>query len=261
MNPNLPLRRYVTPLVDWARDGPEERERIRAVMHPLGEFFRWVDGVIAPLYWRSLNHARGMTMPQFIDECRERLFLWAKENAAEMSQPEFDDGRLRKVLATIARNTRILIWREVKRARLERLDDYFENRRPGMPDDHSHPPRTPKSLQTPSAEDEVMEKIARAEEAQAVAALLARFSRSLRAMRIMRELLARLYRLGRSEGKREKLSAHWFVWRLLRRPKGTQLPRYIREDLRARWPEVEYDVINARVRCLRAAWKNFLLKI
>ena len=259
MNAPMPLRRYVTPLVDWARDGPEDRARIRVVMHPAGEFFRWVDGVIAPLYWRGLHHARGMTRPQFIDECRERLFLWAKENVAEMSAPEFADENLRKVLATIARNTRIQLWREVKRARLESMDALLENRWRNTAERGSR--LVPKNLQTPSLERNVMEKIALEEKIRAVAALLSRFGRTLRSRKIMRELLATLYRTSRSTGKREKIAAHWIVWRLLRLPKGAHLPPYIREDLRARWPETESGVINARVRCLRAALTNFLLQL
>lgn len=261
MNAPLPLRRYVTPLVDWARDGPENQERIRAVMHPLGEFFWWVDRVTAPLYWRGLHHARGMTRPEFRDECRARLFFWAKEHVREMAELEFGDENLRKVLATIARNTRNALWREVKRARLESIDAYLEMRGQDMPHETSGPRAVPKNLQTSSVEAEALARMAFAEEVHVVEDLLPRFTQVLRARKIMRELMATLYRVGRREGKREKISAHWFVWRLLRRAKGTQLPPYIREDLRARWPELEYDVINARVRCLRAALTNFLLKL
>lgn len=261
MNRPSPLQRYVTHLVDWARDGPEDRVRIRAVMHPAGEIWPWIDGVIAPLYWRSLQHARGMTRTQFRDECRERLFFWIKSNVAEMEAPDFSDENMRKVIAKIARNTRNDIWREMKRARLESLEAYLENRPPGAADASNGPRPMPENLQTASAEDEVMKTMARAEEARVAAELLPHFHRALRSRPKLRALLAVWYRLGRSEGKREKFSAHWYVWRLLRAPKGTQLPQYIREILRARWPEVDYGVLNARVRCVRAALTNFLLQL
>ncbi|MEK7727850.1 MAG: hypothetical protein AAB354_05510 [candidate division KSB1 bacterium] len=260
MNALLPLRRYVPLLVDWARDGPEERERIRAVMHPLGEFWPWVDKAIAPCYWPSLNRPRGMTMPQFIDECRERVFLWAKANKAEIAQLEFGDDNLRAVIWTIARNTCIEIWRELKRARWESLDDYLESRSHNPQEESAGPRRTPENLQTPPEESALLGKLALEEETRGVTEMMPRFNRSLRPMKKLRELMAALYRLGRREGQREKISAHWFVWRLLRRPKGTQLPQYIRDDLRARWPEVKYAVINARLRCVRRALTNFLLK-
>jgi len=257
----LPLRRYVTPLVDWARDGPEERERIRAVMHPLGEFWPWVDEVIAPCYWPGLNHSRGLTMPQFVDECRERVFLWAKANLPEMLLPEFSDENLKALILTIACNTRAEIWRELKRAHLESINDYLESRPRDPQDESIGSRRTPESLTVPPEEFGLRGDFELEEDFALAGGLMPWFNRSLREMKKMRELLAALYRMGRREGKRENFSAHWFVWRLLRKQKRTQLPRYIRDDLRARWPEVKYGVINARLRCLRRALTNFLLKL
>lgn len=255
-----PLRHYVTPLVDWARDGPESSERIRAVLHPAGALWPWLRGVIAPCYWRSLDQPRGLTLPQFIDECRERVFIWAKEHVAEMSRPEFSDKNLKAVLRTIAHNLRTDVWREIKRHRWERLDDYFENPQHETHEQRSVPRRLPKELTVPPEEFELHRYLALADDFNLACRVMPRFHRSLRKMKKMRAVLAYLLRLGRKKGRLERVPAHWFVWRLLRKKKKTQLPRYIRAYLRARLPEVRYEVINARLGYLRRALTYFLRK-
>lgn len=196
-------------------------------------------------------------MSQFVDECRERLFIWAKANAAALARPEFSDENLKRVVRRLACNARANVWREIKRGRLEHLDDYLKKSRRDMESGKLTPVSLKVWPQVYGAQDyaELEDDFARARW------IMPRFTRALRAKKKMRALLALLHRLGRSEGKLEQFPAHWFVWRLLRKKKKTHLPRYIREHLRACLPQVEYEIINARLGYLKRALVSFLLTL
>lgn len=253
-----PLRRYVVPLADWARDGPEQQARTRKVMDPLGEFLPWARALIAHYYWPSLDHPRGMTMAQFIDDCIERVFLWAKPNAGLLEQPDFSDSQLEARIRFIARNQRATLWREKHRLKkMERLDAYEEEWRNRKDYPNSGLRRTPEGLVTPPEILELEGFWDLEDEFKRACWVMPRFNRALRRNKRMRELLAWLYRLGRRLGRRRHFPSYWYVWRILRR-RHDHLPSYALGYLRAHLPHVPHKVINSRLGYLRRALATFL---
>ncbi len=249
------LRRYVQPLADWARDGPENKRDFRAP--PWEEFLSWARKLIRPHYWESLNRRGGMTMPQFVDDCVERVLIWARNNAHTLQQRHFTDVKLRWCIRRIAINRRISLGREMQLHRLESLDDYSEERwgRPSYRE--SAPPPTPESLITRPVETGSSEFPNLEEEFILACEVMPRFNRRLRPMKKMREMLALLHCLGRRIGRRKGFPGYWYVWRVLRRKKG-HLPVFVRRYLQKHLPQVEYKVINSRLGFLRRDFANFL---
>ncbi len=248
------LRRYVQPLADWARDGPASKST--PWNNPLREFIPWARELIKPYYWGSLNQHGGMTMPQFVDDCIERVFLWAKANAPMLLQPHFTDVKLEWRIRRIAKNLRVDLRRDIKANRLESLDNYSGQRWSRVPRLQATPvsltilPGEAGFSNYPSLEDEFV----------LACEVMPRFNQRLRSKKKMRQLLALLHRLGRRLGRRRGFPGYWYVWRVLRRKKG-HLPAFARGYLQARLPQVEYKVINSRLGFLRRAFANFLLTL
>lgn len=252
------LRRYVQPLADWARDGPGNKSS--PGNDPLRDFLPWARELIRQYYWESLNRRGGMTMPQFVDDGIERVFIWAKANVQMLLQPHFTDSKLEWRVRRIARNLRTDLGRDIKSRRLESLDDYSEERWNRPSQRESAPRLTPECLTTPPEETGFSDYPNLEEEFVLACAVMPRFNQRLRAMKKMRELLALLHCLGRRVGRRKGFPGYWYVWRVLLRRKG-HLPVFARSYLQKHLPQVESKVINSRLVFLRRAFANFLLTL
>lgn len=250
------LRRYVQPLADWARDGPENKNA--PCDNPLKDFISWARELIKPYYWGSLNRQGGMTMPQFVDEGVERVFIWAKKNMLALQEPQFTDAALEWRIRRIAKNLRIKLWRETKVSRLERLDAFIEEWQSRGLFRQSVLRSTPSSLITPPADMGFTKHPNLEDEFVLACEVMPRFNQRLRSMKKMRQLLALLHCLGRRVGRRRGFPGYWYVWRVLRRKRG-HLPAFVRGYLQTRLPQVEYKVINSRLGFLRRTFANFLL--
>lgn len=252
------LRRYVQPLADWARDGPENKCDPRTTYWD--EFLPWARKLIRHHYWESLNRRGGMTMPQFVDDCVERVLVWAKNNVPTLQQFHFMDVKLGRCIRRIAINRCISLGREVKLRRLESLDDYSEERWNRPSQRESAPRLTPVSLTTQPEETGFSDYPNLEDEFVLACEVMPRFNRRLRSMKKMRQVLALLYCLGRRVGRRKGFPGYWYVWRVLLRRKG-HLPVFARSYLQKHLPQVESKVINSRLVFLRRTFANFLLTL
>lgn len=254
------LRRYVQPLADWARDGPGNKSSLWN--DPLRDFLPWARELIRRYYWESLNRRGGMTMPQFIDECFERVFVWAKRNVLTLQDPNFTDVELERLIRAMARNLRATLGRDIRSRRLESLDNFLDERWNRISHRESAPRPTPESLMTRPEEAGFSDYPNLEDEFILACEVMPLFNRRLRSMKKMREVLALLHCLGRRVGRRKGFPGYWYVWRVLPRTKGKgHLPVFARSYLQKHLPQVEYKVINSRLGVLRRTFANFLLTL
>ncbi len=250
-------RRFVEPLLQWAKISQDHRQVKRNLLNTNHEFWPWLRSRVRAYYCFYFGPPT-----EFVEECATRLMFWARANVAALEDPAFNDNSLEGVLRTIASHWRADLRRERRKRlrRLERLDRYAEEwdtRRGYLSVSLRAPPeslRVPPQEWNPAPYPRLEEEFSRAQ------LLLPSFGRALRGKSRMRQLLAALLCLGRRLGKARNFPGHWFVFRLLS-TRAKHLPKFVRSFLRKRFPALDYKVINARLGYLRRAFQRFMYSV
>ena len=250
-------RRFVEPLLQWAKISQDHRQFKRELLNSNHEFWPWLRSRVQAYYCFYFGPPA-----EFFEECESRLFFWARANVTALEDPAFNDGALEGVARKIARNLRS-DWRRQRRKRLrrlERLDRYSEEWEIGRGYSSMGLSVQPASLQVPPQEWDLVPYPFLEEEFARAQLLLPDFCRALRGKKRMRQLLAALLRLGRSVGKARNFPGHWLVYRVLA-TRAKHLPKFVRSYLRKRFASLDYKVINARLGYLRRAFRRFLCSV
>jgi hypothetical protein len=249
-------RCYVEPLLSWAQASQSDQKVKREFLDPRHAFWPWLKSRVQSYY--SVYYGPPV---EFREECSMRLLLWAQNHVPDLALPEFTDGRLEAVLRTIAANLRKDTIRQRKLRRLESLDrmmEEWENRRGYF---GASARLLPAGLYTPALQGREGEWLSPLlhEEFEHARYLIAHFGRWLRGRRKMRQLLAALLHLGRRLERRENAASPWFAYHVLILPEHRHLPDFAVDFLRRWFDPLPYDSVNARLRCLRAAFQRFSL--
>lgn len=260
MQPHESSRRFVIVLADWAAAARGDPHPKRALMDPLQEFWPWMRQLVRPYYRQSLNKPGGMTMVDFMEECKVRVMRWAKNNLHKLQQTDFTDVHLKWMIKAIARNTAVSMWRPTKGVRIDRLDSDFDEQQNQQDSPGGSRQITPEALRVdPEELENGSYPLLQEEFVKARQAMLSFFRSVRRKKKKMRQLLALLLYLGRRIGRVRQFPGYWFVFRILTF-RGKHLPKYVRGFLQAHLPRVKYSTINSRLVYLRRAFENFCVQ-
>jgi hypothetical protein len=259
METDASRRRYVRLLAGWAMAPPGDRQAIRALNDPLQGFHAWARSLVGRYYLPALNTLWGATPQEFIDECVQKIFLWAQKRRELLIQLDFTDSRLEGVIRKIARNHRETLRRRLERRRPQSLDSPSPKGSSANLIDRLAMSATFESPGNGTPGGWALCRSGLQMEFAFARKIVPEFGRSLRGEIKMRHLLGLLLRRGRRFSRAHLFPAYWYVLRLLKK-RRTHLPKYLQKFLANSYPGVEYKVINTRLGYLRRAFESFCLQ-
>lgn len=249
------LSRFVRLLADWAA-APDDRHHKRALLDPCHDEFRqWIRTIAGAYYWDKFNRRGGLPREEFEEECIYRLFLWLKRHQDEVKQAAWTIGNVEALIRRIAANYCYSLGRRLRRRWFHSLDEYGDEA-----DEEATLRRVPERLQVVPLDPAAARYPRLESEFRLAQQLLPEFVRSLAGQEKTLELLGALSVLGGALGKLHGFPRDWLIFRILKRPRGRQMPKMVRKFLQVKYPTLDISVLDGRLNYLRRAFLAFLMR-
>jgi hypothetical protein len=249
------LNRFVRLLADWAAD-PDDRQLKQALLEPRHDEIRqWLRTIAGAYYWDKFNRRGGLPREEFEEECIYRLFLWLKRHQDEVKQAALTIDSLEGLLRRIAMNYCYSLGRRLRRRWFHSLDEFDDET-----GEEATLRRVPEGLQVAPLDPAAVRYPGLESEFRLAQQLVPEFIRSLAGQEKTLELLGALSILGGALGKLHGFPQDWLVFRILKRPRGRQMPKMVRKFLQVKFPTLDLSVLDGRLNYLRRAFLAFLMR-